>query len=232
MEYVTHNTDTIDSSGTSLQGEVVATYEELTSLFGAPHESDGYKVDAEWVVRFSDGLIATIYNWKNGVNYCGVNGTPVEQIKSWHVGGQHKQASDRVQIALDLLREERTADSVPPGRVVSVANDMLDSVEAQHGTAFAKAVYLALLSLKQNEIVRVALLIRDPDSLPDEIIERIAETMAGLSATSLNLMTDCLGIKGRASGEAVMEWATRIFEAEAKQAADITHAILNGKAGA
>jgi len=40
--------------------------------------------------------VATIYNWKDGPNYCGAEGTPVKKIMDWHVGGRSADALARV----------------------------------------------------------------------------------------------------------------------------------------
>lgn len=74
------------SVGTSLQGHVDASYDDLVKTFGQPGSGDGYKVDAEWVIETSAG-VATIYNYKDGKNYCGHSGLPVEKIRDWHIGG-------------------------------------------------------------------------------------------------------------------------------------------------
>jgi hypothetical protein len=50
-------------------------------------EGDGYKTDAEWEIKFEDGSIATIYNWKDGKNYCGHSGLKTVNIRDWHIGG-------------------------------------------------------------------------------------------------------------------------------------------------
>ena len=77
-----------DVNMTSLQGYIRTNYETLVGCFGEPTcDGDGYKVDAEWIITFADGVVATIYNWKNGRNYCGAEGLDVEDIKEWHVGG-------------------------------------------------------------------------------------------------------------------------------------------------
>ena len=76
-----------DVNMTSLQGGIYTSYETLVGCFGEPEEGDGYKVDAEWVITFADGVVATIYNWKNGKNYCGEDGMDVEDITDWHIGG-------------------------------------------------------------------------------------------------------------------------------------------------
>ena len=78
------------ANGSSLKGHLPhTTYDDLVCTFGQPtcDVGDGYKTDCEWLVEFEDGTIATIYNWKNGYNYCGVDGKAVEDITHWNVGG-------------------------------------------------------------------------------------------------------------------------------------------------
>ena len=87
--FETHNDQYIDANGTCLQGYINAHYSQLVDIFGEPTESDGYKVDAEWYIEFEDGTVGTIYNWKNGPNYLGDEGTLVEYITQWNVGGKH-----------------------------------------------------------------------------------------------------------------------------------------------
>jgi hypothetical protein len=84
------------SNGTSYQGKINASYSDLVEIFGKPLEGDEYKTDAEWIVVFRDGLVATIYNWKDGKNYLGDEGLAVEQIEDWHVGGKSSQSLDRI----------------------------------------------------------------------------------------------------------------------------------------
>jgi len=89
MKYLTHNQKKdIDILGTSLVGEINVSYETLKRIFGNPKSGDGYKVDAEWEIEFEDGEVATIYNYKNGKNYNGRNGTPKTKIFDWHIGGR------------------------------------------------------------------------------------------------------------------------------------------------
>ena len=84
-------------SGTSLKGYISVDYSTLVEVFGPPHsDGDGYKVDAEWMLQFSNGVVATIYNWKNGQNYCGEDGLLVEDITEWHVGGKSPLAERTV----------------------------------------------------------------------------------------------------------------------------------------
>jgi hypothetical protein len=106
MNYTTHNEDnTIDTNGTSLQGHIQANYADLVQAFGEPTNGDEYKVDAEWNIVFSDGTRASVYNWKDGINYCGESGTPTEQITDWHIGGFNQDSVYRVSGVLSLIKE-------------------------------------------------------------------------------------------------------------------------------
>jgi len=68
-------------------------------LFGEPREGDGYKTQAEWTVYSPTG-IATIYDWKQGDCYQGEgNGTPVEEVTEWSIGGHDKQVIEWIQTA-------------------------------------------------------------------------------------------------------------------------------------
>jgi len=96
MKFTTHNEAVIETSGTHLQGYIQANYADLVSTFGIPMVWDDYKSDAEWQVCFEDGTRATIYNYKNGKNYCGIDGLDVQDITEWHIGGFDKKAVERV----------------------------------------------------------------------------------------------------------------------------------------
>ena len=91
MKFKTHNDKEIMCGG-CFQGEILTSYKNLVKLFGEPTIADGYKVDAEWLIEFEDGTIAAIYNWKDGKNYNGHNGTATEDIKDWHIGGNDQKA--------------------------------------------------------------------------------------------------------------------------------------------
>jgi hypothetical protein len=85
--FTTHNNEGVGVNGTCLQGYINARYDDLVTLFGKPMEGDGYKTDAEWALRFADGTVATIYNWKNGRAYNGEYSTVTQDITEWNVGG-------------------------------------------------------------------------------------------------------------------------------------------------
>lgn len=87
-----------EAEGTGLRGYVKTTYAQLVRTFGEPHsKGDGYKVDAEWIVRIN-GTLTTIYNWKNGPSYSGPS-SPVEEITEWNIGGK-PGAEDLVERAI------------------------------------------------------------------------------------------------------------------------------------
>jgi len=93
------------SSGTSLWTTISPTYAQLTKIFGKPsHTGDGYKVDAEWVIKLGDGTVFTIYNYKTGTHYLGSAGTPVTKIRDWHIGLHQGRPFASVKVR-DFLRE-------------------------------------------------------------------------------------------------------------------------------
>jgi hypothetical protein len=99
-------TTTTDINGTSLRGGIRTTYAQLVAVFGQPEvfteeNSDG-KIDVEWAIAFDNGTVATIYNWKNGKNYCGADGQEVVDITDWNVGGNRYDAALLVEEALKV----------------------------------------------------------------------------------------------------------------------------------
>lgn len=99
-------TNTTQIHGTSLQGHISTTYDQLVAVFGQPEvfteeNSDG-KIDVEWAIAFDNGTVATIYNWKNGKNYCGADGLNVADITRWNVGGNRYDAATLVEQALQV----------------------------------------------------------------------------------------------------------------------------------
>jgi hypothetical protein len=76
------------ASGSCLQGYIETTYDELVNVFGKPTILKGDKVNVEWTIKFSDGTIATIYDWKQPE-------TPMEYYP-WHIGGFNRRAVELV----------------------------------------------------------------------------------------------------------------------------------------
>jgi hypothetical protein len=101
--FKTHNDELISLiDGTSAVGTIRASYADLVATFGKPMRDDiERKTDAEWQIKFDDGTRATIYNWKNGPNWWGDDGTPVEQITRWNIGGFGGSACNQVLATLN-----------------------------------------------------------------------------------------------------------------------------------
>jgi hypothetical protein len=100
MKFKTHNDKEVNTGGTSLVGTIDINFNKLFEVFGEPTGSDGYKSDAEWEIEFEDGTVGTIYNWKDGINYNGDDGTPTEEITHWHIGGNSKEVISKIKSVL------------------------------------------------------------------------------------------------------------------------------------
>ena len=78
-----------DVNMTSFLGEVNTTYARLVEVFGKPLSGSGDgKVNSEWVIKFADGNVATIYDWK-------LPETPTDDY-NWHIGGHKRFVVARV----------------------------------------------------------------------------------------------------------------------------------------
>ena len=94
-------TDWRQLNGTCLQGGIDCDYDTLVAVFGPPEGSyDDYKSDCAWDLVIN-GVVVTIYNYKDGKNYCGRSGLNKTQIRDWHIGGNSKIAVARVQEVLE-----------------------------------------------------------------------------------------------------------------------------------
>lgn len=82
------------ASGTSLQGYIETTYEDLLTVFGEPHIYQGDKTTVEWRFETDNGIRFMIYDWKQ----CK---TPLN-IYSWHIGGS---SLDAVSTVVSIMRQ-------------------------------------------------------------------------------------------------------------------------------
>lgn len=88
--------------GTFYVGEIETPYQHIVDTFGAAHDRlDHGKTDAEWILMTPDG-VATLYNWKDGHAYLGDDGTDVEDITTWHIGGRSAAVVRHIHEALAL----------------------------------------------------------------------------------------------------------------------------------
>ena len=88
MTITFENSSNVSINGTCLQGYIETTYDELVNVFGQPTELEGDKVTVEWILQFSDGTVATIYDWK-------LSKTPTGYYP-WHIGGKSQRAVELV----------------------------------------------------------------------------------------------------------------------------------------
>tara|TARA_Y100001935_G_C17281052_1_gene497523 strand:- start:464 stop:1021 length:558 start_codon:yes stop_codon:yes gene_type:complete len=100
LDFYTHEDHEIDINMTCLQDEISVHYEDLVHAFGEPIKrgADAYKVDWEWYIE-KDGVVATIYNYKNGPGY-GYSGVGPSDIMEWHIGGHSKDAVEMIKSIL------------------------------------------------------------------------------------------------------------------------------------
>ena len=106
--FITHNDDDlINANGTSLQAKLHnLTYNLIVETFGEPSDRfDDYKSDAEWIIQFDDGQVATLYNYKNGRNYMGPDAPSKYDITTWNVGGKSHEVVLRLR---QLLMKDST----------------------------------------------------------------------------------------------------------------------------
>jgi len=93
----------VEVVGTSGQGSVTATREQVMKTFGAPAycEWDSTdKITIEWEILFNDGTIATIYDYKR--NYYGEDLEPIDLFEEfeWNIGGNSEQSVKMVEEAI------------------------------------------------------------------------------------------------------------------------------------
>lgn len=87
------------AAGTSLVGYVHTTYDRLVDILGEPRDgsADG-KTTASWTIKFEDGSIATIYDWKQPQ-------TPTQDYQ-WHIGGFNSGVVERIGALLEAPAEK------------------------------------------------------------------------------------------------------------------------------
>jgi hypothetical protein len=88
MTITFENNPRVSINGTCLQGYIETTYDELVKVFGKPTELGDYKITVEWILQFSDGTVASIYDWK-------LSETPMG-VYNWHIGGKSQHAVNLV----------------------------------------------------------------------------------------------------------------------------------------
>jgi len=97
---------TYDFCGGSLLQVVDIPYIKMVEMLGEPNDyTDGEKTDVEWSIKFR-GECFSIYNYKDGMNYCGLSGIPNECLSDFHIGGDCKSyALELKEYLLDNVSE-------------------------------------------------------------------------------------------------------------------------------
>lgn len=88
-----------EANASSLKGYVTTTRNILTQIFGEPNygESGDGKITVEWILKFNNKHIATIYDWKQYEL-----GTPaLDEVYEWHIGGFSYEVVSMIQEAAD-----------------------------------------------------------------------------------------------------------------------------------
>lgn len=103
--YRTHNDGTeIDINGTSLQGYINCSYDELVKAFGEPHSTNENKTNAEWDIAIHrgpyDNAVAAIYN---ATVFIG-DSMDVSDITEWHIGGISRHVVDDIKEIIEAVR--------------------------------------------------------------------------------------------------------------------------------
>lgn len=93
-----------DCIGTSGQGNLRVSYNTLKKIFGKPSIDNGNgkdsKIRKEWIISI-DGIVCTIYDWKQGYDYTTrKGGIPLKDTR-WSVGGSHPICRRLVQGIID-----------------------------------------------------------------------------------------------------------------------------------
>lgn len=97
-------------TGTSKLGYVLASVDALRAAFGRERGA-GDNTRFEWLVRFEDGVVATLYDW--GATDDRDRRTDVEF--TWHVGGGDVRALRHVQDVLETMRAASDAQPLTTG---------------------------------------------------------------------------------------------------------------------
>ena len=100
---------TAGASGTSLQGKIFASYNDLERMFGKPaYEGIGDKVTTEWIIEYqvSDGDgerkygTFTLYDWHFARNL-----HDNYAVTQWNVGGNSYEDSMTADLAVKIFAE-------------------------------------------------------------------------------------------------------------------------------
>ncbi|MEM9354600.1 MAG: hypothetical protein AAGB04_00160 [Pseudomonadota bacterium] len=151
---------TSEVDGTCQQGAIKCSYDELVDKFGSPITdcvSDD-KSYAVWFVRFEDCTIATICDWKTHKSYCGADGSEIEDVTQWSIGGRSRNSASHVYDALGISKysieevSEHWRDALGCNYRLLCCGAVLDRY-TDHEEAKSQ---LALLKKRESELIAVS----------------------------------------------------------------------------
>jgi len=224
MQFITHNEreSLIDeTNGSAHVGDIEATYKEICSLFGKPLSYDKGKVDVHWVVKFNDGTVASIYNWKNGKAYMGDDGLSVQSIKTWSIGGLSQASGTLVQITLDLHRESKEPTKKDP---FEGAFSMMENIVKTKGESYAALVEVTMLTMKRKQLMEMLIDFLEQRTDMPKRVRRILEEMDTeicVSTISRACHASGLDFDNEDKANELMEWAAKIVSQEVSGIKDL-----------
>lgn len=98
------NVNQEEVSFTGLQGYIKRTRAQLVAAFGEPQtvESLDGKITTEWMLKFEDRTVATIYDWKR----YDLGAPSDHELYDWHIGGYSAKAVIRVCEVVEELQPQ------------------------------------------------------------------------------------------------------------------------------
>ena len=108
IEKIINTSDTaVSFRGTSFQNEVICSFEDLVSLFGEPLYYEGrvgFQTDVAWIFILNTGEVVTLYNWKNGPNYLGIEelyDNQIQNIIEWNIGAKTSKPASYIKRVIE-----------------------------------------------------------------------------------------------------------------------------------
>lgn len=217
MNYITQDTDkNIDTDNTSLMGSISASYLELRCAFGTPERLTDGKVRAKWTVKFHDGQVATIYDWKKDA--------ALFAVSDWNVGGMTPAVLDRIKIAIDLAKEKQSEDSKrkanDPIVKALLENDerrseMLESIAAVEGEGFLGLVKVCTHARKLTELQSILLMgLEHGHKLPTAATNALGDVASTMLCNILGAYATAVGVTDKQKISEAIKWADRLVEGD------------------
>ena len=96
FNFHTHSDKFIDTKNVKFISNISTSYEAIIYYFALPISdfNKTFPQDWEWRIKFSDGKVAVISNWKNGPNYTENRKISPNNINKWRVYGSSKKVFD------------------------------------------------------------------------------------------------------------------------------------------